>query len=47
MAESIPADARERAEAVLAALDKALVPVFAQLPEGPNTAVVFRLPEEA
>lgn len=47
MAESIPADARERAEAILANLDAALAPVLDKLPEGSNTAVVFRIPEEA
>ena len=46
MAESIPAEARERAEAILANLDAALEPVFAKLPEGSNTAVVFRIQEE-
>lgn len=47
MAESIPADARERAEAILANLDLALAPVLEKLPEGSNTAVIFRVPEEA
>ena len=47
MAESIPADARERAESILANLDQALAPVFAELPEDCNTAVIFRVPEEA
>ena len=47
MADSIPAEARERAEAILANLDAALVPAFAELPEGSNTAIIFRVPEEA
>lgn len=47
MADSIPAEARERAEAILANLDAALAPVFAELPEGSNSAVVFQMPEEA
>ena len=47
MAEPIPAEARERAEAILAKLDEALGPVFDRLPEGSNTAVVFRVEEEA
>lgn len=47
MADSIPAEARERAEAILANLDLALAPVLEKLPEGSNTAVIFRVPEEA
>jgi len=47
MADSIPAEARTRAEEILANLDAPLAPVFQKLPEGSNTAVVFRIPEEA
>ena len=47
MDDPIPAEARERAETILANLDAALAPVFEQLPEGSNTAIVFRVLEEA
>ena len=46
MADPIPAEARERADATLANLNAALAPVLEHLPEGSNTAVVFRMPEE-
>ena len=44
MTDSIPADARERAEAVLRPLLESLSKL--DLPAGSNTAVVFRAPEE-
>jgi hypothetical protein len=44
MTDSIPADAREHAEAVLQPLLAMLSRLG--LPEGSNTAVVFRVPEE-
>jgi len=46
MADPIPAEARERAEATLASLEEALAPVLERLPAGSNTAFVFRIPEE-
>jgi hypothetical protein len=47
MADPIPAEARERAEATLANLNAALAPVLEHMPEDSNTAIVFRMPEEA
>ena len=44
MTDSIPPDGRERAEAVLQPLLDALSKL--NLPEGSNTAIVFRVPEE-
>ena len=44
MTDSIPSDARERAEAVLKPLLETLSKL--ELPEGSNNAVVFRMPEE-
>ena len=44
MTDNIPADARERAEAVLVPLLRTLAEL--PLPEGSNTAVVFSMAEE-
>lgn len=44
MTDNIPAEARERAEAVLAPLRDTLATL--PLPEGSNTAIVFHVPEE-
>ena len=44
MTDSIPSDARERAEAVLRPLLETLSKL--SLPEGSDTAIVFHVPEE-
>jgi hypothetical protein len=47
MAEQIPQEARERAETLLKSLDSQLAPLFEQIEDGSNSAVVFRVPEDA
>jgi hypothetical protein len=45
--EQIPQEARERAETLLKSLDSQLAPLFSQIEDGSNSAIVFRVPEEA
>ena len=42
----IPSEAAESARAVLAALETQLRPLFEQLPEAPESAIHFRVPEQ-
>jgi hypothetical protein len=44
--QQIPQEARERAETILKSLDSDLAPLFANLEDGSNSAITFRVPEE-
>ena len=44
--EQIPQEARERAETVLKSLDSQLAPLFTNIDEGSNSAILFHVPEE-
>ena len=43
----IPPDALERIEPVLRALNEQLQPLLERLPEAPDSAIQFRVPEES